>query len=88
MGKILREAARGNYAFWICLVVAIVLIVGGAITPPPFVIDSSIFIGVGELFAFAALGTLGVAIEKGLDAKVTHGDTTIEVNNNDDKEGD
>lgn len=79
MGQIIKDAVKHNWIFWICLGVSIFLIVGGAIVPPPFVIDNSIFIAVGELFAFAALGTLGSAIEKGLDARVKHGDTSIEI---------
>lgn len=88
MGQIIKDAVKHNWIFWLCLGVSIFLIIGGAIVPPPFVIDNSIFIAVGELFAFAALGTLGAAIDKGLDAKVKHGDTelTIGAKNNRDKD--
>lgn len=79
MGQIIRDAVRNNWIFWVCLGVSIFLIVGGAICPPPFIIDSSIFIAVGELFAFAALGTLGAAIDKGLDARIRRGDTELTI---------
>lgn len=49
--------------------------------PPAGVIDSSVFVGVGELWAFAALWEVHIAIKKGMDAKVTHNNTTIELNN-------
>lgn len=81
MGEILRKATEGNTAFWVCLVISILLIIGGAITPPPFVIDSSIFIATGELFAFAGLWTLNKAIDKGVDAKVKHNETEIQIIN-------
>ena len=35
------------------------------------------------MFAFASLGIGGRALEKGVDAKVTHGDTSLELNNPD-----
>ena len=82
MGEILKNAAKGNKPFWICLVVSILLIVGGALTPPPFIIDSSIFIACGILFAFAALHVLDKAIEKGTGAKITKGDISLEIEKN------
>lgn len=85
MGETIKKAVERNYAFWICLGVSIALIVGGALTPPPFVVDSSIFVATGELFAFAALWVFWRAVEKGVDAKITKGDTEIHVINDDDK---
>lgn len=79
MGQILKDAVKRNWVFWICLGVSIFLIIGGALVPPPFVVDSSIFIAVGELFAFATLGTLSVAIDKGLDARIRHNDTELTI---------
>lgn len=81
MGEILKRAAKGNTAFWVCLITSIVLIVGGAVVPPPFVIDATIFIATGELFAFAGLWTLNKAIDKGIDAKVKHNSTEIQIIN-------
>ena len=82
MGEVLKNAAKGNKPFWICLVVSILLIVGGALTPPPFIIDSSIFIACGILFAFAALHVLDKAIDKGTGAKITKGDISLEIEKN------
>lgn len=83
MGEILKKAVDHNWAFWICLGVSILLIIGGAITPPPFVIDSSIFIGTGEMFGFAALWAVYKAIDKGIDTRITKGDTEIKIENPD-----
>lgn len=79
MGKAIKEAVKGNYAFWICLAVAIFLLVGSALVPPPFVVDASIFKAVGWLFAFAALGSFTRALDKGMDASIQKGDFTFNV---------
>ena len=88
MGEILKKATQGNTAFWVCLVISILLIIGGAITQPPFVIDASIFIATGELFAFAGLWTLNKAIDKGVDAKVNHNGTEIQIINDNENKND
>ncbi|MBO7712572.1 MAG: hypothetical protein J6S85_03330 [Methanobrevibacter sp.] len=52
-------------------------------------IDGSVLAAVGELFGFAALGTVIKAIDKGVDAQVQHNNTTITVgdlNKQDDNE--
>ena len=62
-------------------VVAVGLIIGSFFVPPHGVIDGSVLAAVGELFGFAALFMAWEALDKGLDAKITHGNTTIELNN-------
>lgn len=62
------------------------LIVTSFFIPPRGAIDSSVFLGVGELFAFAALFFAWEAVDRGIDAKITHKDTTIELNNPDNTE--
>lgn len=86
MGEIIKKAVDHNLAFWICLGVSILLILGGALTPPPFIIDSSIFIGTGEMFGFASLWVLYKSIDKGIDAHITKGDTEIKIENPDKEE--
>lgn len=66
--------------------VAVLLIVAGFIVPPMGVIDGSVISAVGELIAFAALLTLWHAIDKGIDAKFSHGNTTLELTNDDDED--
>lgn len=83
MGKIIKGAVIGNWTFWICLFVAIFLLVGGALTPPAFVIDASIFKATGWLFAFAALGSFSRAVDKGLDASIKKGDFSFNVGKKD-----
>ena len=87
MRKIIKEAVIGNWTFWVCLFIAIFLLVGGALTPPAFIIDASIFRATGWLFAFAALGSFSRAVDKGLDASIKKGDFTFNVGKKDEDEG-
>ena len=68
-------------AFYICLLTSIFLIVTAFFLPPVAYIEASVLTAVGELFAFAALGTVMAAIDKGLDAKLKHGDTELHIIN-------
>lgn len=66
--------------FLICLVVSLGLIITSFFVPPLAFIDGSILAAVGEIFAFAALGEVGAAIERGHSASISHGNTTISIN--------
>lgn len=80
MGTLIK-AMYNNWWFYTLTAIAIILLVASWFVPPTGAIDGSVLKAVGELFAFAALGTLIKAIDKGLDAKVTHGDTSVMVGN-------
>ena len=84
MGQVIKGAIVGNWAFWVCLIVAVFLLIGGALTPPAFVIDASIFKATGWLFAFGALGSFSRALDKGLDASIKKGDLTFNVGKKED----
>lgn len=60
-------------------IAALVLIFTSFFIPPMGVIDGSVLAATGEIFAFAALGTVIKAIDKGVDAQVQHNNTTITV---------
>lgn len=75
----IEEATLRNVPFWVCLGFAIALIVAGFIVPPTGVVDGSVLKGVGELFGFAALYTVWLAIRRGVDAKVQHGNTSLTI---------
>lgn len=68
-----------NGWFILFSLVAIGLIIASFIVPPMGVIEPSVLAAVGEIFAFAALGTVIKAIDKGVDAQVQHNNTTITV---------
>lgn len=63
--------------------IAIILIAGSFFVPPMGVIDGSVLAAVGEIFGFSALLTGLFAMERGVDMKVTHGNTIIETNSDD-----
>lgn len=73
-----------KYIFFTCLGVAIILLVFGAITPPPAIIDGSILTACAILLGFAALGIAGQNLANGKDVKMKKGD--LEVTIDDDKE--
>lgn len=83
MGKILKERLMSGLSFWVCLCTSLVLIALGFLVPPVGDIHPSILTAVGELFGFATLAVVADAIKFGYDAKITHGNTTVEVNNDD-----
>ena len=83
MAEIIKSATLRNTPFWVCLCISIALIVAGFCVPPTGVIDGSVLKGVGELFGFAALYTVWLAIKKGTNAKVRHGKTSLTVGGKD-----
>lgn len=48
-------AKNSNTVFFVCLSISVFLLVGGALTPPLFVIDGSMIQGCGILALFAAI---------------------------------
>lgn len=74
-------------AFWVTLALAIGLISGGALTPPRFVIDGSIFTAVGLLFLWPALAFGAKAVEDGRVAKFRFGHGSINIGQDSDGDG-
>ena len=64
-------------------IISVALIVGGFFVPPMGVIDGSVLTGAGEIIGIMALFMTWESIDKGIDAKFTHGSTTVELNNPD-----
>ena len=87
MGQIIKDRLKSSIPFWILAGVTIVLFVLGFIVPPTGQIDPSVLTAGAELFAFATLAVVADAIRYGYDATVTHGNTSITINNNDDEKG-
>lgn len=74
-----KQCVLHNGWFIFFSLVAVGLIIASFFIPPLAVIDGSVLAAVGEIFAFAALGTAIKAMDKGLDARVQHRDTSITV---------
>ena len=61
------------------MICAIGLLLGGFFAPPLGSIDNSVITGVGILFCFGVLAQLPTLIEVAGSAKISHGNTTIEI---------
>lgn len=73
--------------FWITLGISIGLLVGGALTPPMFIIDGSIFKAVGLLFLWPTLAFGAKAVEDGRVAKLVLGNAHIQIGKDEDGNG-
>lgn len=78
--KKLGNFLRTYWTFDLFSFIAIALLIASFIVPPTGIIDPSVLAATGEIFAFAALYVVYMAIEKGVPASVSHGDTTVTVN--------
>ena len=68
---------------WVCTICAIGLFIASFFWPPCGVIDESVIKAAGYCFAFAGLFEVREAILEGLGIKLVHGNTTIEVKDQD-----
>ena len=71
--------ASTTLALWVCIIVAVGLFIASFLVPPMGIIDGSVLRAVSLLFAFGSLAVLREAIREGLGAKLTHGNTTLEI---------
>ena len=70
---------RYNIPFFILGGIALVLLIISWIAPPPMQVHESVIKAVAEIFAFAALWTIVIAIEKGVGASFRKGDVELEI---------
>lgn len=80
MNETFKKCVLHNIYFSVLALISIILIVVSFFLPPQGVIDPTVMAGVGELFAWAALGTVLHAIDKDKTISLSHGETTITVN--------
>lgn len=86
MGKIAKECISDlieNVTFWILMGTSIVMGIIAFFTPPMYDIPKSALSFISWMFAFASLWTAFVAIKRGIDARLSHGKTSLELNNPD-----
>ena len=76
-----RKCRFCRIVFVVAFVISVGLFIGGFLVPPQGEIDGSVLTAVGELFAFPTLAFGFRAIELGYDLKMSHGETTVEINN-------
>jgi predicted amino acid dehydrogenase len=77
--------ASTTIAIWVCLLAAIGLYVASFLVPPMGEIHPSVLKAGSWIFAFAGLAELREAVQEGLGFKLTHGDTTVVVQDMDSK---
>ena len=70
---------RGYSIFIVLSLAAILLLAVGFAIPPTGVVDGSVLKASAVLFGFAALATLMHAVDKGVGAKLEHGDTKLTI---------
>lgn len=74
--------------FYISQCISVFLIVASFWVPPLGTIDSSVFGAIGELFAFPALLGFYNIVMSGKSATITKGNTRIDVNKDEENDGD
>ena len=77
--------ASTTIAMWVSLLAAIGLYVASFLVPPMGEIHPSVLKAGSWIFAFAGLAELREAVQEGLGFKLTHGDTTVVVQDLDSK---
>jgi hypothetical protein len=86
MKEFYRKYLLKNAWFHILTAIAIGLLIASFIVPPTGEISPTVLKGVAEIFAFASLGTVIKAIDRGGAAKIKHKDTVVEISPKKDEE--
>lgn len=81
--KMIHTMKMAKTWFAVTAITAISMFVAGFFIPPTGVIDGSVLTAGGILFAFAALAQLPMLVKRGTDVTVSHGQTSVTVNNPD-----
>ena len=82
MVQFFNQYIKENWWFYVLTTISLGLLIASWVVPPTGVIDSSVLSATAEIFAFAALGTVIKAIDKGVKASVKKGDTELTVGDN------
>lgn len=70
---------KAYITFSVLALIAAAMLIGGFVMPPMGVVDGSVLKSAAVLFGFAALAVLLHAVDKGVGAKLEHGDTTLTI---------
>lgn len=68
-----------NIAFWVTLVVALSLIIGGFFVPPTGEVDGSLLTATGELFLWPALALGAKSVEDGRVARIKFRNASLNI---------
>ena len=86
MGKILKHSILENVPFWVLAFISAAMGILSFFWPPTGDIEPSVLKFISWMFAFAALWTVFVAMVRGIDARVSHGNTSVTLGNLDNKD--
>lgn len=81
----MKKEHTDKYIFLVCLGISVALFIGGFFCPPKGVIDGSVLTAGGILLAFATLGVAGQNLANGKEVTFHHGETEVEIGDNDDE---
>ena len=77
--KKVKEFLQHHWLFDVLSFVSLALIIASFVVPPTGQIDPSVLAATGEIAGFSCLYIVLIAIEKGVDAQVQHGNTSVTV---------
>ena len=86
MREFYKNYLANNGFFWLFSIIGILLIIIAFFIPPAAQIHQSVLYAVAEINAFAALGAVIKAIDKGSSATFHHNNTELTINSNEDEE--
>ena len=86
MREFYRNYLKSNLFFWLFSGIGLLLIIIAFFIPPAAQIHQSVLYAVAEINAFAALGAVIKAIDKGSSATFHHNGTELTITSDEDKE--
>lgn len=79
MKRFFDAYVKWNIPFFILGGVSLLLLIISWIAPPPMQVHESVLQAVAEIFGFASLWTIVIAVEKGTGASLRKGDVELEI---------
>ena len=79
MKRFFDAYVKWNIPFFILGGVSLLLLIISWIAPPPMQVHESVLKAVAEIFGFASLWTIVIAVEKGTGASLRKGDIELEI---------
>lgn len=79
MKRFFDAYVKWNIPFFILGGVSLLLLIISWIAPPPMQVHESVLQAVAEIFGFASLWTIVIAVEKGTGASFKKGDIELEI---------
>ena len=79
MKRFFDAYVKWNIPFFILGGISLILLIISWIAPPPMQVHESVLQAVAEIFGFASLWTIVIAVEKGTGASFHKGDLELEI---------